>query len=379
VRFEVFELRRVRLPLVTPFRSAHGTEAIRDALLVRARAPEAEGWGECVAMSTRGYAEEDVDGAHRAIADALAPRLLGVDVRGIDVAERLSPVTGHPMAKAALEAAVLDAELRGSLAPVSLSRRLGGVRDRVPAGVAVGLHDTVDALVRAVGTYVDQGYARVKLKIEPGRDVDFVAAVRRAHPEVLLQADANECYTLDDLDRLTRLDDFDLLLLEQPFPRDDLAGHVALAARLRTPICLDESIGSAADAETAVAAGACSVVNVKAGRVGGLLEAVRVHDVCRAAGARLWCGGMLETGVGRAANLALASLPGFTLPGDLSASDRYFERDVTPPFVLDDGHLAVPTGPGLGVEPDPAALAALTTSVEEIRNPLAAGGAHRSG
>jgi o-succinylbenzoate synthase len=371
VRFDTVELRRVRLPLVSPFRSAHGTERVREALLVRVRAPEAEGWGECVAMSTAGYSEEDVERAHRVIADILAPRLLGVDVRAVDVVPRLAPVAGHPMAKAALEAAVLDAELRGSLSPVSLSRHLGGVRRRVPAGVAVGLHDTVDELLRAVGAYVDQGYPRVKLKIEPGRDVPFVAAVRRAHPEVLLQVDANESYSLDDADLLARLDDFDLLLVEQPLPRHDLAGHVALAARLRTPICLDESIGSAADAERALAAGACAVVNVKPGRVGGLLEAVRVHDVCAAVGAGVWCGGMLETGVGRAANLALASLPGFTLPGDLSASDRYFARDVTPPFVLEDGHLTVPSGPGLGVEPEPSALAALTTSVEEIRKPLA--------
>jgi o-succinylbenzoate synthase len=371
VKFEAFELRRVVLPLVTPFRTAHGTERERAALLVRACAATVasgvEGWGECVAMSSPGYSDEHVGGATDVIRRRLAPMLLAGpgSVVAADVAERVSSVVGHPMAKAAVEAAVLDAELRD--AGTNLADHLGAVRRRVPAGVAVGLQDTVEGVVEAVTAYLEAGYVRVKLKIAPGFDVEPVRAVREAFPDVALQVDANGAYRLADADRLAELDAFDLVLIEQPLPAADLDGHAALARRLRTPICLDESIGSAADAHAAIGAGACAVVCVKPGRVGGLFEAVRVHDVCVAAGIPVWCGGMLETGIGRAANVALAGLPGFTLPGDLSASDRYFARDLTPPFVLDDGHLAVPDGPGIGVEPSPEALRDLTTSVETIR------------
>ena len=233
--------------------------------------------------------------------------------------------------------------------------------------MAVGVAPSIGALLDEVGNYLSQGYRRVKLKVHPGADLDQVAAVRDRFGDVPLQVDANGSYSVEQWPRLAALDPFDLLLIEQPVAPDDLLGAAEVARRIRTPVCLDESITSAAAAATALAVGACSVVNVKPGRVGGLLEAVRVHDACVAAGVPVWCGGMLETGLGRAANVALAALPGFTLAGDLSGSDRYFTRDLTEPFVPQGGRLRVPTGPGLGVEPLGGALEELTTSVELLR------------
>jgi O-succinylbenzoate synthase len=260
-----------------------------------------------------------------------------------------------------VQTALLDAELRA--AGMSFGGYLGAVREAVPSGVSVGIMNTVPELLDAVAGYLEQGYLRIKLKIEPGWDVAPVAAVRERFGDgILLQVDANTAYTLADARHLARLDAYDLLLIEQPLPEDDLRGHAALARQLRTPVCLDESITSARAAADAIALGATSVVNVKPGRVGGYLEARRIHDVCAANGVPVWCGGMLETGIGRAANVALAALPDFTLPGDTSASDRYFARDVTEPFVLRDGHVAVPTGPGLGVTPELDYLDGITTS-----------------
>jgi O-succinylbenzoate synthase len=286
-----------------------------------------------------------------------------VDVHAVERA--FARLKGHPMAKAAVQTALLDARLRA--AGMSFGAFLGAVRPSVPAGVSVGIMDSVPQLLDAVESYLDTGYLRVKLKIEPGWDVEPVRAVReRFGDAILLQVDANTAYTLADAPHLARLDPFDLLLIEQPLPEDDVRGHAELARRIRTPVCLDESITSARAAADAIALGACAVVNIKPGRVGGYLEARRIHDVCAANGVPVWAGGMLETGLGRAPNVALAALPGVTLPGDVSASGRYFARDITQPFVLSDGHVRVPTGPGIGVEPDAEALAAATTSTEWI-------------
>jgi len=347
VKLRRVELRRVRMPLVAPFRTSFGTETERDVLLVRVRADAGDGWGECVAGAEPLYSSEYVDGAQDVIGRHLLPRLFALpDARAHLVGPALAAVRGHPMAKAALEMAVLDAELR--VAGVPLGAHLGAVRD-------------------AVAGYVAAGYRRVKLKIEPGWDLEPVRAVReRFGSDLALQVDANAAYTLADARRLAGLDAFDLLLLEQPLAEDAVRAHAALARMVRTPICLDESITSARAAADAIALGACAVVNVKAGRVGGYLEARRVHDVCAAHGVPVWCGGMLETGLGRAANVALAALPNFTLPGDTSASDRYYHADLTPPFVLEDGRLRVPAGPGLGVDPVPERLRELTTSVREL-------------
>ncbi|WP_019632011.1 o-succinylbenzoate synthase [Actinomadura atramentaria] len=362
MRIEGVELRRISLPLRTPFRTSFATETDRDVLLVRVVADTAEGWGECVALAEPLYSPEYADGA----ADVLRRFLVPALPRTADAhaAERaMAPFKGHKMAKAALETAVLDAELR--TAGLSLAACLGASATRVPCGVSVGIAGSVPELLDRVAAHLDAGYTRVKLKIEPGWDVEPVRAVReRFGPDLPLQVDANAAYTLADAPLLARLDAFGLLLIEQPLAADDLVQHAALARVLRTPLCLDESVESAAHAAAAISLGACSVVNVKPGRVGGYLEARRVHDVCRAHGVAVWCGGMLETGVGRAANLALAALPGFTLPGDTAPPSQYFDEDVTPPFLLEDGHLTVPTGPGIGVAPLPDRLDEATAETE---------------
>jgi len=367
VQIEAVALRRVSMPLVHPFRTSFGTETDRDVILVRVRTPDADGWGECVAMSEPGYSSEYVDSAHLVLRQHLAPLLLAAgDIVATDVARVLASVKGHRMAKCALEMAVLDAELRGT--GESYGEALGAERGWVECGVSVGIHPTIDSLLEQVDEYLAQGYLRVKLKIEPGWDIEPVKAVRKTFGDgLLLQVDANAAYTLDDAPLLAKLDDMNLLLLEQPLGEDDLIGHARLAKQIATPICLDESIKSRYDAEVALELGACEIINIKAGRVGGYLEAVRVHDLCYSIGVPVWAGGMLETGLGRAANVALGALPGFTLPGDTSASDRYFLKDITEPFVMHDGMLEVPAGPGLGVVPDMATLTKVTTAAEEIR------------
>jgi O-succinylbenzoate synthase len=336
------ELMRVRLPLVRPFTTSFGTTETKDCVLVRAVDRDgAQGWGECTAMERPMYSAEWVDGAWLVLRDVIVPALF---------AGRPTGVRGHPMAEAALEIALLDLDLRHS--SVSLAEYLGGMRDRVPCGVSLGIEEQIDDLLDLVKRYVSAGYRRIKLKIEPGRDVDVVRAIRDAFPDTPLSVDANAAYDRDTARALSPLDELGLEYIEQPLPEDDLAGHAQLQGRLVTPLCLDETITSHVAARSAIELGACRVINVKVGRVGGLAEAKRIHDLALEAKVPLWVGGMLETGVGRAANVALASLPGFTLPGDTSGSDRYFEQDLTEPFVVEpDGTMEVPTGPGLGVAP----------------------------
>jgi O-succinylbenzoate synthase len=366
VKLSAVELRRISLPLVAPFRTSFGTELAKDALLVRAVTPDGEGWGECVAMAEPLYSPEYADAAQDVVRRFLLPRLFAAgEVSAGQVAHLLAPVKGHPMAKAAVEMALLDAELR--IAGQSLATFFGATRERVPSGVSVGIMDSIEALVDAVAGYLDAGYLRIKLKIEPGWDVEPVRAVRERFGDVLLQVDANTAYTLGDARQLAKLDPFDLLLIEQPLPEDDMRGHAELARRIKTPVCLDESVTSARAAADAIALGACQIINIKPGRVGGYLEARRIAALAAANGLPVWCGGMLETGIGRGANAALAACPEFTLPGDVSASDRFYARDITPPFVLEDGHIAVPAGPGLGVDVLPDVLEEFTTSVESIR------------
>jgi len=365
------ELREIGLPLVAPFQTSFGTQTSRRILLVRAEVERdgvsTEGWGECVAGDEPTYSSEYVDGAALVIREVLAPRLAAVaDLRAADVTTVLAPVRGHPMAKAALEMAVLDAELRAEQR--SFADLLGVGRDRIPSGVSVGIHPSVDALLATVAGYLDDGYVRIKLKIEPGFDLEPVAAVRDLiGPEVPLQVDANAAYTRHDAEHLAKLDAFDLLLIEQPLPEDDLLGHAALAKAIGTPVCLDESITSETVCADAIDVGAAEIVNIKAGRVGGYLTARRIHDLCRERGIPVWCGGMLETGIGRAANAALAAMDGFTLPGDVSASRRFWATDiVTEPIEVVDGHVAVPTGPGLGVTLDRDVLDRVTTSTVDL-------------
>jgi o-succinylbenzoate synthase len=369
-RIRAIELLEVGLPLVRPFRTSFGEEHDKRAILVRVVAGETEGWGECVASEEPRYSEEWLDGSWIAIDTFIGPSLLagGPLTDPQDVARRLGWIRGHRMAKAAVETAVLDAWLKTQR--TGLASYLGGVRDRVPCGVSVGIAPTVDAMLEEIDGYVAKGYRRVKLKIEPGRDLEVVRAVREALPDTPLSVDANAAYTRDDDALFEALDRLDLLMIEQPLDEEDLVDHAGLQSRLRTPICLDESIRSSRDAAAAIGLEACRVINIKPGRVGGLLEAKRVHDVAGLADIPVWIGGMLETGVGRAANLALAALPGVAFPGDTSASDRYFADDITEPFVLDaDGTMAVPQGPGIGVEPRPDRLEACTTRSKVIRAP----------
>ncbi|MFC4222786.1 o-succinylbenzoate synthase [Lysinibacter cavernae] len=343
------ELHRIAIPLVRPFETSFGRETERELLLIRVRTDIGDGWGECVAMAAPLYSSEYVDAAAHVIERHLGPALLAAGpFTAVTVSSLLSHVVGHRMAKAALEAALLDAELRQW--GVSFGEYFGAVRDRVECGVSVGISPDIPTLLDEVSGYVAEGYRRIKLKVKPGWDREPVAAVRDLiGAELGLQVDANTAYSRDDLDTLKALDEFGLLLIEQPFVEEDIASHVWLASKIQTPVCLDESITSTDVAIDAIERGATSIVNIKAGRVGGYLEAVRVHDACRERGIPVWCGGMLETGVGRAANVALAALPGFTLPGDTSGSSRYYAEDLTEPFELVDGHLVVPTGAGTGV------------------------------
>jgi O-succinylbenzoate synthase len=367
VELKAVELREVALPLVRPFRTSFGEEREKRAILVRTIGDDVEGWGECVASDEPRYSEEWVDGAWMALERWMAPGVLGGEVkRPGHVVERVRWIRGHRMAKAAIEAAVLDVWLRK--AGVSLSDYLSGVRDRITCGVSVGIAPTVEEMLEEIRGYVAKGYRRIKMKIEPGRDLAVVRAVRDALPDTPLSVDANGAYSPADSPLFEALDELELIMIEQPFDTEDLMDHAALQARLRTPICLDESIRSARDAAAAIRLGACRVINIKPGRVGGILEAKRVHDVALHSSVPVWIGGMLETGVGRAANLALAALPGVTLPGDTSASDRYFPQDLTEPFVLDpDGTMAVPSGPGIGVEPLPDRLEACTVRTSLIK------------
>src|SRR6202521_3934246 len=358
------------MPLVAPFETSFGIQTERDILLVKAITNEGEGWGECVATEEPTYSSEYVDGAHYVSVPPLLPRLFEpARLAAEDVTAILRPVHGHHMAKAAIEMALLDAQLRAR--GESFGQYLGAVKSEVDCGVSVGIHRTIPELLQTVGDYLDLGYRRIKLKIKPGWDLEPVRAVRERFGDVPLQVDANTAYSVSDAKHLAELDVFDLLLIEQPLPEDQVLAHAELAKLVRTPICLDESIHSLQAAADAIQLGACQIINIKPGRVGGYLEARRIHDLCAAHGIPVWMGGMLETGLGPAGNVALAALPNFTLPGDTSASDRYYHRDITEPFVLSEGRLSVPTGPGLGVTVDLAFLGEITHSIETVRASIA--------
>lgn len=350
----------MRLPLKSPFRTARSVTTHREALLVHVVTDDTEGWGEVGAEVAPTYAPDTLDSARLALRDFLVPQLFAG--AGED------SVRGHHPARAALAGAVLDAQLRAH--GISLASHLGSTRTSVDAGVAIGRTDHVADVVAEAAAWVELGYGSLKLKIAPGHDIEVVAAVRaEIGDDVTIQVDANGSYTLADAEHLVQLDAFGLAALEQPLSPDALLDHARLAARLRTPLCLDEAITSARRAHDAIDLGACAVVSIKVGLVGGIDEARRVHDVCVDAKVAARAGGMLETGVGRAVLIALASLPGFTVTGDLSASSRYFEEDLTEPFELEHRGLAVPTGPGIGVVPRPDALARYTIARERFLPP----------
>jgi len=377
-----FIIHSLEIPLVRPFRTSFGSQSVRDVVLVEAVSDSGvSGWGECVTMAWPGYSAEYTRGAINVMRDFLIPTLApllgagrGSSVKGSisdgstpapdSVRAALAIMQGNPMAKSAIETALLDLWLKER--NLSLGEFLGASRDRVDCGVSVGIPDSITDLIAEVGQYVEQGYRRIKLKVEPGWDLEALRAVRAEWPEIPLQVDANQAYRRSDADHLVKFDEFDLLLIEQPLPEDDLLGHKLISSVVATPICLDESILSVDSAESAIEFGATTIINIKPGRVGGFLNARDIHDLCVEKNIPVWCGGMLETGVGRAANIALAALPGFILPGDTSASNRYYKEDVTEPFVLDHGQLRVPTGPGIGVEPIAANLAEMSTASEHV-------------
>jgi O-succinylbenzoate synthase len=350
MKIERVELHHVDMPLVHPFETSFGREISRPCILVAVLSEGLTGWGECTAHSGPWYSSETIETAWHVLRDFLIPEVLSQEVESAaDVVARFRRVRGHPMARAALENAVWD--LLAQAENVSLATMLGGARERVPVGVSVGIESSLGELLDRVATHVAEGYARIKLKIKPGWDTDVVRAVREQWPDLPLQVDANSAYTLEDAPLLRELDQFDLLLIEQPLHHDDIVDHAQLQRQLRTPLCLDESIHSPEHARWALDINACRIINIKVGRVGGLTAARQIHDLGAARGVPVWCGGMLETNVGRAANVGLATLPNFTLPGDISASARYYQQDIAEPnFTLnDDSTLSVPTGPGLGV------------------------------
>lgn len=356
-------LHHISMPLVTPFETSFGRETVRECILVTLQSDGLTGYGECVASRDPGYSYETTGTAWHILKEFIAPLVMGKDIRDAEDFQKLvEGIRGHHLAKAAVEMALWD--LLGKRDGKSLKEMFGGMRDKVEVGVSIGIQESASALVGTVASYLEKGYRRVKIKIKPGREVEETSAVRRAYPDLRLQVDANSAYTLESASALKPLDDLNLLLIEQPLFEDDIWDHRKLQAEFKTPICLDESVVSPRHARYALEMEACRIINIKPARVGGLSQAVAIHDFCVERNVPVWCGGMLETGVGRASNLALASLPGFVLPGDISASDRYYQRDITKErFVLnDDSTISVPSRPGLGVTIDEDALKKFTLS-----------------
>ena len=365
MKIESITLHHISMPLVAPFETSFGRETDRQCVLITLRADGLLGYGECVATRDPGYNYETAGTAWHILKEFVAPLILGKDLSNAeDFQKRVEGIRGHHLAKAGVEMALWD--LLGKRAGKSLKEMIGGTRDKVEVGVSIGIQESASALVRTVESYLENGYRRVKIKIKPGREIEETSAVRRAYPELRLQVDANSAYTLETAAALQPLDDLDLLLIEQPLYEDDIWDHRKLQAEFKTPICLDESILTPRHARYALEMEACKIINIKPARVAGLRQGILIHDYCRAQAVPVpvWCGGMLETGVGRASNLAVASLPGFTLPGDISASDRYYQRDITNErFVLnDDSTITVPDGPGLGITIDEEALKQFTLS-----------------
>jgi o-succinylbenzoate synthase len=368
MKIDAVELRVLKMRLLKPFRTSFGVQQDRYPLLVRLEIADRSHWGECVAGEGPWYSSETIETAWQILKGYLLPSVIGRELADVAALEQLfAPVRGHRMAKACIEMAFTAA--LAEQARKSLATYLGGVRDRVETGVSIGIQPTIDELLDAVSKHLAEGYRRIKVKIEPGWDVAAIAAIRERFPEIMLMADANSAYDLEDASHLAELDRFRLLMLEQPLSAGDLVDHAALQRRIRTPICLDESIESARDARHAVELGACRVINIKPGRVGGFSQSRRIHDIAATAGIPVWCGGMLETGIGRACNVALATLPNFRFPGDISASDRYWAEDIVdPPFVLQKGGtIAVPTRWGLGVRVKVDLVDRLTVKREVVR------------
>ncbi len=362
------ELRHTKMELVSPFETSLGVELYEEHIIVRVDGEGVTGWGECVVEPTPSYSYETIQTAWHILRDFLIPGLLGKKLATIQEALAQNAwVRGHRMARAGLEAALSDAFAKAG--GKSLSAFLGGSRLRVPVGVSVGLQPSIAQLVKTVEGYIRDGYTRIKIKIAPGRDVSLVSAVRKEFPNIQLQVDANSAYTLNDVEMLKKLDDYNLQLNEQPLGYDDIYDHSILQRQIRTPICLDESICTLSDARVALELGSCRIINIKPGRVGGYTESKKIHDFCMSKDCPVWHGGMDESGIGRAGNVALASLPNFILPGDISASKRYYKEDIVdPPFEINsDSTMTVPTKLGIGVEIITDRLDRVTVHREEFR------------
>lgn len=362
MRIERVELRVVRMPLVRAFATSSSQKSHIQHILVRVETADGlVGWGECASPADPYYCPETTETCWHLLSDFLVPSVLGKEWRTIDdLVAFYRSVKGNHFAKAGLEMACWDLFARDQGRP--LAALLGGERREIESGVSLGIERDLSKTFEQIDQYQDEGYRRIKLKIAPGHDVPVVRAVRERYPDLPLQVDANSAYTLDDIETLKRLDEFNLLLIEQPLAHDDIVDHAVLQRAISTPVCLDESIHSADDARKALDLGAGRTINIKVSRVGGLREAKRVHDICAARGVPVWCGGMHEFGIGRAANVAIASLPGFTLPGDVSGSDKYYDEDlVDPPVLAHNGRVPVPWDrPGLGHEPIPDRIARWT-------------------
>ena len=361
------ELREIRLPLIHFFETSFGRTTERRIILVRVTdADGVEGWGECTAAEGPFYCEEWTETAWPALNEFLAPMVVGRQVEAAEVSGLMKKVRGNRMAKAAIETACWDVESKR--AGVPLWKHLGGVHEEIACGVSIGIQDSPETLLEKIGTELAAGYQRIKIKIKPGWDLTVVRKVREHYPEILLMGDANSAYTLNDLELFQALDDFNLMMIEQPLAHDDIFDHAELQKQIKTPVCLDESIHSAEDAQHAIDMGACRIINVKLGRVGGHAEAKRVEAVCRERGIPVWCGGMLEAGIGRAHNIAMATLAGFTLPGDVSASSRYWEEDIIDPpvTVSERGTITAPGTPGIGFEVNGSRVDALTMRCDRI-------------
>ena len=365
MRIDSVELRHIRMELVSPFVTSMGTEYDEEHIIVRVDGEGVTGWGESVAEGTPFYSYETVQTAWHILRDFLIPSILGKDLPGIDEAIALySKVRGHMMAKAGLEAALWDALAKTR--NISLSEMLGGVRKKIDVGVSIGIQSSEKELINKVEGYLKEGYKRIKIKIAPGNDIQFVAALRKEFPGILLQVDANSAYTLNDIGLFKRMDEYNLILIEQPLGYEDIFDHSKLQRELNTPICLDESIHSLDDTRAAIELDSCRIINIKPGRVGGFTESKHIHDYCASMKIPVWHGGMLESGIGRAGNVALASLPNFTLPGDISASKRYYREDIVEPEfkVNPDGTMDVPEKPGIGVDVDMKMLEKVTVRSE---------------
>jgi O-succinylbenzoate synthase len=365
MRIDRIELRHIKMQLVAPFETSMGVETHEEHIIVRVDGEGVTGWGESVAEGTPFYSYETVQTAWHILKDFLIPSLVGTAISSVDDWIRsCAHVRGHNMAKAGLESALWDlfAKSRG----VSLSSMLGGVRSAIDVGVSIGLQSTPDRLVKKTEEYLREGYSRIKIKIAPGRDINLVRAIRTSFPDIMLQVDANSAYTLNDADLFRSMDGDRLTLIEQPLGYNDIYEHSKLQKMLRTPLCLDESIHSLADTQAAIELNSCKIINIKPGRVGGFSESIAIHNYCAANNVPVWHGGMLESGIGRAGNVALASLPNFILPGDISASSRYYLHDIVdPPFTVNsNGTMNVPQGPGIGVEVKMDRLSDVTVRTE---------------